>query len=56
MWAILDTTEDSHSPALFLLAYALANYLLDFRIHDFVVAGWLHPLRGAGYKQNVVNT
>lgn len=34
----------SHSPLLFLLADALANNLLDFRIHNLVVAGRLHPL------------
>lgn len=43
---------DSHSPLLFLLADALANNLLDFRIHDLVVAGRLHPLRERKHQQN----
>lgn len=43
---------DSHSPLLFLLADALANNLLDFRIHDLVVAGRLHPLRERKRPQN----
>lgn len=41
----LDSDGDSHSPLLFLLADTLPNNLLDFRIHDLVVAGWLHSLR-----------
>lgn len=40
-----------HSPLLFLLANTLPNNLLDFRIHDLVVAGWLHSLEKVKYKQ-----
>lgn len=40
----LDIAGHSHSPFLFLLADALSNDLLDFRIHDLVVAGWLYSL------------
>lgn len=40
-----------HSPFFFLLADTLPNNLLDFRIHDFVVASWLHALRKGKYKQ-----
>lgn len=39
-------------PLLFLLADTLPNNLLNFRIHDFVVTGWLHSLRKMEYKQN----
>ena len=42
----------SHSPLCFLLADTFTNDLLDFRIHDLVVAGWLHSLRRWKYKQN----
>lgn len=49
---ILDDDGDSHSPLLFLLADTLPNNLLDFRIHDLVVAGRLHSLRKGKYKQN----
>lgn len=48
----LDNNGHSHSPLLFLLADTLPNNLLDFRIHDLVVAGWLHSLRKWKYKQN----
>lgn len=41
----------SHSPLLFLLADALANNLLDFRIHNLVKAGRLHSLRTEKRKQ-----
>lgn len=41
----LDNAGDSHSPLFFLLADTLPNNLLDFRIHDLVVAGWLYSLR-----------
>lgn len=46
-----DNEGDSHSPLLFLLADTLSNDLLDFRIHDLVVAGWLYSLRKRKYKQ-----
>lgn len=49
---MVDDTEDIHSPLLFLLADTLPNNLLDFRIHDLVVAGWLYSLRKRKYKQN----
>lgn len=49
---VVDNDEDSHSPLLFLLADALPDYLLDFRIHDLVVAGRLHSLRKGKYKLN----
>lgn len=52
---ILDDDGDSHSPLLFLLADTLPNNLLDFRIHDLVVAGRLHSLRKGKYKQNADN-
>ena len=48
----LDNDGDRHSPLLFLLADTLPNNLLDFRIHDLVVAGWLHSLRNEEYKQS----
>lgn len=47
---IVVNDEDSHSPLLFLLTDALPDYLLDFRIHDLVVAGRLHSLRKGKYK------
>lgn len=40
----LDKERSIHSPLLFLLANTLPNNLLDFRILDLVVAGWLHSL------------
>lgn len=48
----LDNNVDVYSPLLFLLADTLPNNLLNFRIHDFVVTGWLHSLRKMKYKQN----
>lgn len=48
----LDNNVDIHSPLLFLLADTLSYYLLDFRIHDLVVAAWLHSLRKRKRKQN----
>lgn len=51
----LDIAGHSHSPFLFLLADALSNDLLDFRIHDLVVAGWLYSLSKGKYKQNIVD-
>ena len=48
---ITDKNGAIHSPLLFLLANTLPNNLLDFRIHDLVVAGWLHSLGKAKYKQ-----
>lgn len=50
LWLGSDNDEDSHSPLLFLLADALPDYLLDFWIHDLVVAGRLHSLRRGKYK------
>lgn len=52
----LDNDGDSHSPLLFLLADTLPNNLLNFRIHDLVVAGRLHPLRKGKNKQNAEDT
>ena len=52
----LDIDGDSHSPLLFLLADTFPNNLLDFRIHDLVVAGWLHSLRKRKHKQNAEDT
>lgn len=52
----LDNDGDRHSPLLFLLADTLPNNLLDFRIHDLVVAGWLHSLRNGKYKQSTEGT
>lgn len=40
----LDGDRSIHSPLLFLLANTLPNNLLDFRVLDLVVAGWLHSL------------
>lgn len=48
---IADKNGTIHSPLLFLLANTLPNNLLDFRIHDLVVAGWLHSLEKVKYKQ-----
>lgn len=39
-----DKDGSIHSPLLFLLANTLPNNLLNFRILDLVVAGWLHSL------------
>lgn len=52
----LDNDGHAHSPLLFLLADTLPNNLLDFRIHDLVVAGWLHSLRKRKFKQNTEDT
>lgn len=52
----LDSDGDIHSPLLFLLADTFPNNLLDFRIHDLVVTGWLHSLRKRKCKQSAKDT
>lgn len=53
---IPDKNGTTHSPLLFLLANTLPNNLLDFRIHDLVVAGWLHSLEKVKYKEKYRKT